>query len=130
MRNLILTQKLAALPTADQLLDSKYGCPGEASRAAFDAESEQWYNSTLIKQAFANIPEQVRQQVNLSYDIADRIAVAMEKQHISRHDLAVMTDATEEDVASWIGGGHNFDLTTLSLLSTAIGSPLVSVPSI
>lgn len=87
-------------------------------------------NSTLIKQAFANIPEQVRQQVNLSYDIADRIAVAMEKQHISRHDLAVMTDATEEDVASWIGGGHNFDLATLSLLSTAIGSPLVSVPSI
>lgn len=83
-------------------------------------------DSPLVKQAFASIPDKVRMRVNLSYDIADRIVAEMERQHISCHDLAKMTGATENDVASWIGGGHNFDLATVSLLSSVIGTPLVS----
>ena len=42
MRQLDMT-KLAALPTANDMLDKKYGAEGTESRAHFDAESKAWY---------------------------------------------------------------------------------------
>lgn len=46
MRKLNMT-KLATLPTANEMLDSKYGAEGTESRAAFDAESKAWYEDQL-----------------------------------------------------------------------------------
>ena len=42
MRQLDMT-KLAALPTANNMLNKKYGAEGTESRARFDAESKAWY---------------------------------------------------------------------------------------
>ena len=46
MRQLDMT-KLAALPTANDMLDKKYGAEGTESRARFDAESKAWYDSQI-----------------------------------------------------------------------------------
>lgn len=46
MRKLDMT-KLALLPTANDMLDKKYGAEGSESRARFDAESQAWYESQL-----------------------------------------------------------------------------------
>lgn len=40
-------KKLAMLPTANDMLDKKYGAEGTESRAAFDAESKAWYEDQL-----------------------------------------------------------------------------------
>ena len=42
MRKLNMS-KLATLPTANDMLDKKYGAEGTESRAHFDAESKAWY---------------------------------------------------------------------------------------
>lgn len=46
MRQLDMT-KLAALPTANEMLDKKYGAEGTESRAHFDAESKAWYDRQI-----------------------------------------------------------------------------------
>ena len=42
MRKLSMS-KLATLPTANDMLDKKYGAEGTESRAHFDAQSKAWY---------------------------------------------------------------------------------------
>lgn len=42
--------KLAHLPTTNQLLDDKYGKEGTASRTEFDAKALAWYYGTLLKE--------------------------------------------------------------------------------
>lgn len=46
MRKLDMT-KLAALPTANEMLDKKYGAEGTESRARFDAKSRAWYDRQI-----------------------------------------------------------------------------------
>jgi hypothetical protein len=46
MRQLDMT-KLATLPTANEMLNKKYGVEGTESRARFDAESKAWYDSQI-----------------------------------------------------------------------------------
>ena len=38
---------LAALPTANDTLDKKYGAEGTESRTHFDAESKVWYENQI-----------------------------------------------------------------------------------
>ena len=47
MRKLNMS-KLATLPTANDMLDKKYGEKGTKSRAQFDAESKAWYDSQIL----------------------------------------------------------------------------------
>jgi len=83
--------------------------------------------SAIIRNAFAAIPEDVQMQVAMSYRIADNISHILEQKHLSASDLAKMTKREESEVRSWIGGGHDFNLSTLSTISTALNQPLLSV---
>ncbi len=40
--------KLVALPTADEMLDSKYGSTGTAAREEFNAKAIAWYYGTIL----------------------------------------------------------------------------------
>lgn len=42
--------KLKELPTANQMLDEKYGKQGTDSRAEFDAKALSWYYGTLLRE--------------------------------------------------------------------------------
>ena len=42
-------EKLAQLPTTNQLLDEKYGKEGTPSRDEFDAKALAWYYGTLLR---------------------------------------------------------------------------------
>lgn len=44
-------QRMAALPTANQLLDEKYGEPGTQTRETFDAKTKAWYYSEGLRNA-------------------------------------------------------------------------------
>lgn len=46
MKKLDMT-KLATLPTANEMLDKKYGEVGTECRAQFDAESQAWYEGQV-----------------------------------------------------------------------------------
>jgi DNA-binding XRE family transcriptional regulator len=51
MKNKINIEKLANLPTVEDLLTEKYGERGTLSREEFDAKSRAWYYAEVLKNA-------------------------------------------------------------------------------
>ena len=51
MKNKINKDKLAKLPTVEELLTAKYGEKGTISREEFDAKSRAWYYAEVLKNA-------------------------------------------------------------------------------
>jgi DNA-binding XRE family transcriptional regulator len=51
MKNKINIEKLANLPTVEELLTSEHGEKGTLSREEFDAKSRAWYYAEVLKNA-------------------------------------------------------------------------------
>lgn len=81
----------------------------------------------LFQQVLDETPKAVRQQVEWSYDIADRIDAALHDQGLTQKEFAKIVGTSEAAVSHWIGGGHNFTLSTLAKISAALGEPIISV---
>lgn len=83
--------------------------------------------SPILQQALADIPDDVRREVNLSYAIADRIADLMAQQGMTQKALARKMGKTEPEVSAWLTGRHNFTLRTLARISSVLGTDIVTV---
>lgn len=51
MRPKLDPQKLASLPTVNDMLTAKYGTEGDVKRTEFDAKSRAWYYAEILKDA-------------------------------------------------------------------------------
>ena len=76
-------EKLAALSTANEILDEKYGAPGTESRAQFDAESQAWYESQISGSYHISMPKHLhdfpcnrskRKRISISSFISNLVA--------------------------------------------------------
>lgn len=56
--------KLATLPTANEMLDKKYGADGTESRAHFDAESKAWYDSQISGSYRITMPKSLHESLS------------------------------------------------------------------
>lgn len=83
--------------------------------------------SPILQQALADIPDDVRREVNLSYAIADRIADLLTQQGMTQKVLASKMGKTEPEVSAWLTGRHNFTLRTLARISSVLGTDIVTV---
>lgn len=83
--------------------------------------------SPILQQALADIPDDVRREVNLSYAIADRIADLLAQQGMTQKALARKMGKTEPEVSVWLTGRHNFTLRTLARISSVLGADIVTV---
>lgn len=83
--------------------------------------------SPILQQALADIPDDVRREVNLSFAIADRIADLLAQQGMTQKALARKMGKTEPEVSAWLTGRHNFTLRTLARISSVLGTDIVTV---
>lgn len=81
----------------------------------------------LFQQVLDDTPGAIKQQVEWSYDIADHIDAILHRKGLSQKEFAKMVGTSEAAVSHWIGGGHNFTLSTLAKISAALGEPIISV---
>lgn len=75
------------------------------------------------------IPPQVKNEVDLSFAIADEIALLMKERGLSKKQFAESLGKRPSEITKWLSGQHNFTIRTLSLLSAFFGKPLVVIPS-
>jgi len=83
----------------------------------------------LFRQCLADVPDNVRAEFDLSFEIADRIAYLLNKKGLSPKDLAVKMGKRESEVASWLTGRHIFTTKTLAGISRTLGEPVIYVAS-
>ena len=84
-------------------------------------------HSPILRQALADVPDDVRREVSLSFAIADRIADLLAQQGMTQKAFARKMGKTEPEVSAWLTGRHNFTLRTIARISSVLGTDIVKV---
>ena len=72
-------------------------------------------------------PDEIKMKVDWSLDISTAIADALHKKRMTQNELAAKLGTSPASVHSWLGGTHNFTLSTLARISTVLGFPLITI---
>ncbi len=72
-------------------------------------------------------PDEIKMKVDWSLDISTAIDDALHQKRMSQKQLAERLGTSASAVHSWLGGNHNFTLSTLAKISAVLGVPLISV---
>ena len=71
-------------------------------------------------------PPEIRRQVDLSVQIANRVYELLEKKNMSQKELAKRLGKTETEVSRWLSGTHNLTLATIAKLSVALDDNIIT----
>lgn len=80
----------------------------------------------LFQQVLDETPPDIKLQIRWLYDIADRIDAALQQRGLTQKEFAKFMGTSEAAVSHWVGGGHNFKLSTLVKISTVLGKPIIT----
>ncbi|MDE6792259.1 MAG: helix-turn-helix domain-containing protein [Muribaculaceae bacterium] len=83
--------------------------------------------AALFEEELAQVPNDVRMELDLSFALADKIESLLKEKHISQKELAKRMGKTEAEISRWLGGTHNFTLRTIAKISNALGSKLIII---
>lgn len=83
--------------------------------------------SDRYRSMLAAVPEDIKAEIDLSFKISNRIAELMESRHLSRKQFAEALGKRPCEVTKWLSGQHNFTISTLAMLSSFFGKPIISV---
>lgn len=83
--------------------------------------------SELFSECVKNTPQDVKQRVDWSFQIADKIAGILKERGMTQKEFAKQVGRSEAEVCRWVGGTHNFTLATLAKISATLGVPLIDV---
>lgn len=81
----------------------------------------------LFNQVISETPQEIKQEVEWSYEIADKIYETLHRKGMSQKEFAHLAGTSEAAVSKWIGGGHNFTLATLAKISSVLGESMIQV---
>ena len=89
-------EKLKGLPTANEMLDEKYGKKGTTSRAEFEARAQAWYYAELLRDE-------------------------RKRRGISQSKLASLVGKSRTYITALEKGQTDMQLSTFIMLSRALG---------
>lgn len=93
---MINTDKLSKMQSVNNMLDEKYGEPGCASRAEFDAKAQAWYYAELLREE-------------------------RKRKHISQSQLASIVGKSRTYITALEKGQTDMQLSTFIMMSRALG---------
>lgn len=73
------------------------------------------------------IPESLQKETDLSFAISDRIYALMQQRGLSKKQFADSLGKRPCEVTKWLSGQHNFTISTLAMLSSFFGQPIITV---
>ena len=84
--------------------------------------------SELFDKCVSEIPQDIKLRVDWSFLIADEISRILKEKKMTQKEFAKLVCRSEAEVCRWVGGTHNFTLSTLALISVALETPLIMIP--
>ena len=73
----------------------------------------------------AEVPTEVKLEVDLSFAIADRIDTFIKKKGLTKKKFADSIGKRPSEVSKWLSGQHNFTIRTLAMLSAYFDEALI-----
>lgn len=85
--------------------------------------------SSILEARRAKVSPEVKNKVNLSFMIVDRIYSILEERGLRQKDLADMLGKKESEISKWMRGTHNFTIDTVCSIENVLGQPILQVVS-
>ena len=85
------------------------------------------HQSNIIEARRMQVNPLVRQNVDLSFQIVDRIHEILVAKGLKQKDLASLLGKKEAEISKWMRGTHNFTIDTLVSIEKALGAPILQV---
>ena len=83
--------------------------------------------SNIIEARRKHVNPLIRQNVDLSFQIVDRIHEILVAKGLKQKDLALKLGKKEAEISKWMRGTHNFTIDTLVSIENALGAPILRV---
>ncbi len=83
--------------------------------------------NVIIEKRRTQIPEDIKRQVSISFQIVDRIHSILSEKGLRQKDLADMLGKNESEISKWMRGTHNFTIETLSSIESVLGEHIICV---
>ena len=83
--------------------------------------------SKTLEEMLSPIPANVQAEVDLSFEISDRIDALMRQRGLTKKQFADALGRRPSEITKWLSGEHNFTISTLAMLSTFFGQPIITV---
>ena len=80
-----------------------------------------------LQEIFNEIPTEKREESRLAFAISNRLDALMKERGLNRKQLAEAIGKRPNEITRWLSGEHNFTISTLSMLSTFFGQPIITV---
>lgn len=81
----------------------------------------------LFEQCLAEVAPEVREEVRLNMDIANRIYDLLKAKNMTQREFATMLGKRESEISRWLTGTHGFTTASLAKIAVALGEPVVEV---
>lgn len=73
------------------------------------------------------IPDAIDREVDMEMSVSNRIYELMTKKGLSKAEFARSLGKRPCEITKWLSGQHNFTLSTLAMLSSFFGQPIIKV---
>lgn len=73
------------------------------------------------------IPQHIKAEGDLEFAVSNRIYELMTQRGLSKAEFARSIGKRPCEITKWLSGQHNFTLSTLAMLSTFFGQPIIKV---
>ena len=83
--------------------------------------------SSILEERRKRVNPVIRERVDLSFQIVDRIHDILLFKGYRQKDLAIMLGKSEAEISKWMRGTHYFTIDTLSNIEEALGAPILKV---
>ncbi len=81
----------------------------------------------IYRKIVASVPTDIQAEVNLSFEISDRIDALMKERGLTKKQFADALGRRPSEITKWLSGQHNFTIATLTMLSSFFGQPIITV---
>ncbi len=83
--------------------------------------------SSVLENRRRQVNPEIRESVDLSFQIVDRIHEILVAKGMKQKDLAMLLGKKEAEISKWMRGTHNFTIDTLVTIENALQAPIMQV---
>ena len=81
----------------------------------------------LFKDCLADVAPEIRSEVRLNMDIANRIYDILQEKNMTQREFAALMGKCESEISRWLTGSHGFTTTSIAKISAVLNEPIVEV---
>ena len=81
----------------------------------------------LFEKCLERVSPEVREEVRLNIDIANRIYDLLKAKRMTQREFAALMGKRESEISRWLTGSHGFTTTTLAKIAAVLGEPIIEV---